>query len=257
MKAKVLSVYDEGAVERTSLIGARGLSILIDVDGERTLFDTGMRGNYLLHNADILEIDADTIDRVVISHIHRTHTGGLPAFLERRSGNVSVIMPPEISCAEEKGLLGMFRKEGMPKMPPELSSKMDAAVVKEWTKLSENLFITGTPCDGTPQENALVLMTRNGAVLICGCCHYGIERVIQFVKAKTKKDVAAIVGGLHLTGMRRKEVHAIAGMLRETGPPMLYLNHCTGVAQRTYLREKLGLGAVKEFYAGTEIRFDV
>jgi 7,8-dihydropterin-6-yl-methyl-4-(beta-D-ribofuranosyl)aminobenzene 5'-phosphate synthase len=145
----------------------------------------------------------------------------------------------------------------MPKMSSDASSKMNVTTVKEWTELSENLFITGTPCDAVPQENALVLMTKKGPVLICGCCHYGIIRTIEFVENKTKKNVAAVIGGIHTAGMKRKEVHAVAEALRNAGPPVLYLNHCTGVTQRTYLREKLGLDAVKEFYAGTEIRFDV
>ncbi|MDR0334462.1 MAG: MBL fold metallo-hydrolase [Methanomassiliicoccaceae archaeon] len=257
MKAKVLCVYDEGAVEKTSLIGARGLSILIDVDDERTLFDTGMRGNYLLHNMDFLEADPNTVDRVVLSHLHREHTGGLPSFLERRNEKVSVLMPPEGGGTEKPGILGMFRREGMPKLPAETASKMNASAINEWTKLSEKLYLTGPLGGDGVNEVSIVLMTRNGPVLICGCCHNGILNTMNYVKERTGKGVTAVVGGIHTTGMKRKEVHAIAETLKDNGPPMLYLNHCTGVAQRTYLREKLGLSAVKEFYAGTEIRFDV
>ena len=255
MKAKVLSVYDEGALERTSLIGARGLSILVDVDGERTLFDTGLRGNYLMHNMDILEIDPNSVDRVVISHPHREHTGGLPAFLERRNEKINVLMPPEGTGAEGTKFLGIFKREGMPKIPPETAPKMNMTAVNGWTKLSDNLFIAADI--GGSGENSLVLMTRGGPALICGCCHGGIANALSLIKERTKKDAAAIVGGTHLIGMKRKEVHGIAETLKAGGPPLLYLNHCTGQTQRTYLREKLGLDAVKEFYVGTEIRFDV
>jgi len=257
MKAKVLSVYDEGALERTSLIGARGISILVDVDDERTLFDTGMRGNYLMHNLDQLEADPNSVDRVVISHMHREHTGGLPEFLERRSEKINVLMPRENTDAEETKFLGIFKRPGMPKMEADVSSKMATTIISEWTKLSDNLFITGKISDDGAAENSLVLMTKNGPALICGCCHHGIVRTMEFVKERTGKKVAAVVGGLHLTGMKKKEVHEIAKTLKDGGAPMLYLNHCTGVSQRTYLREKLGLNAVKEFYVGTEIRFDV
>jgi len=255
MKAKVLSVYDEGALEKTPLIGARGLSILVDVDDERTLFDTGMRGNYLTHNMDVLEIDPNSVDRVVISHLHREHTGGLPEFLERRNEKIDVLMPPEGSGTEGTKFLGIFKREGMPKIPPEAAPKMNASAVNEWTKLSDNLFLAADI--GGSGENALVLMTRSGPVLICGCCHHGIVDTLSLIKERTKKDAAAIVGGTHTIGMRRKEVHEIAEALKLCGPPMLYLNHCTGLTQRTYLRERLGLNAVREFYVGTEIRFDV
>ena len=72
-KAKVLSVYDEGALEDTPFIGATGFSVLVEVDGQRTLFDTGMRGRYLIHNLDYLDVKPDMIDRVVISQIGRAH----------------------------------------------------------------------------------------------------------------------------------------------------------------------------------------
>ena len=257
MKAKVLSIYDEGSLERTSLIGARGLSIMVDAGGERTLFDAGMRGNYLLHNMDILEADPNSVDRVVISHMHREHTGGLPAFLERRNEKIDVMMPRENADAEGTKFLGIFKRAGMPKMEADASSKMNAVTISGWTKLSDSLFITGNVSDGGVAENSLVLMTKNGPVLICGCCHHGIVRTMEFVKERTGKKVTAVVGGLHLVGMKRKEVHEIADALKDNGPPSMYLNHCTGVSQRTYLREKLGLNGVKEFYAGTEIRFDV
>jgi len=252
MKAKVLSVYDEGAVERTPLIGARGLSMLVEVDDELTLFDTGMRGNYLMHNMENLEIDPNAIRRVVLSHAHRTHTGGLPAFLEKRKEKVDVLMPPGCGEATEKRF-GLFTASAMPKMSPDVSSKMNTVTVNEWTKLSDRLFVTA-PLGG---ELFLVLMTKNGPVMMCGCCHSGIAEAVSHVKEASGKKVAAVIGGTHLAGMKRKEIHAIAETLKDSGPPMLHLNHCTGVAQKTYLREKLGLIGVKEFYAGTEIRFEV
>jgi metal-dependent hydrolase (beta-lactamase superfamily II) len=162
-------------------------------------------------------------------------------------------MPPDTDGTEGTKFFGIFKKAGMPKMPSEVSSKMIPMTVNEWTKLSDSLFVTG-PAGG---EISLVMITNSGPVLICGCCHSGIMNVISSVKEMTGRKVTAAVGGMHLTGTKRKEVHELAEALKENGPPMLYLSHCTGVAQRTYLREKLGLNAVKEFYAGTEIRFDV
>ena len=73
MKASVRCVYNEGSQPGTPYIGAKGFSLLIEVDGERTLFGTGLRGRYLIHNTDHLEIDADSIDRIVISQIGRAH----------------------------------------------------------------------------------------------------------------------------------------------------------------------------------------
>ena len=85
MKARVLSVYDIGAVEDTSFIGSKGFSVLVENDGERTLFDTGTRGRYLMHNLDYHEIKADSIDRVVLSHNHTGNINGLGKLLDNRT----------------------------------------------------------------------------------------------------------------------------------------------------------------------------
>ena len=69
-EAKITVLYDEGAMEGTTYIGAVGFSLLIDVDGERTMFGTGRRERYLADNLYTAEIEADSIDRVVVSHQH-------------------------------------------------------------------------------------------------------------------------------------------------------------------------------------------
>jgi len=257
MKAKVLSVYDEGAKEGTPLIGSRGLAMIADVDGERTLFDTGLRGKYLMHNLENLGVEPDSVDRIVISHMHKGHTGGLETFLESRNEKTDVIMPPHPHT--ETGPLRFVRNAGMPKMSDEAQAKMNLITVNEWTQLSNSLFITGNIVNeglvGNVNENALILMTKNGSAAICGCCHNGVSSLISYVEERTNKKVSAIIGGLHLNKMRRKDVHAVAETLTERGTPSLYLNHCTGYNQKMHLRERLGLKGVNDFYVGTEIHF--
>jgi len=261
MKARVLSVYDEGSIPDTPLIGARGFSVLVDADGQRTLFGTGRRGSYLMHNLDYLEVDVNSVDRVVISHMHIDHVGGLETFLEKREKSIEVIIPPDGENVTKAKFLGIpLRRTGIPMMSEEARSMMMLRTAGERTKLSENLFLSGPSSKGTDppvDENLMVLMTLNGPVLICGCCHRGLADAVEYVESETSRKISAILGGVHLTGMRKKEVHAIAEMLKDKGPPAMYLNHCSGQVQRTHLREKLGLNAVKDMYVGTEIQFDV
>ena len=262
MKAVVTCVYDEGAVVGTPLIGARGLSMLVDVDNERTLFDTGMRGRYLMHNLDNLEINANTIDRVVISHAHIAHVGGLESFLEGREQNVEVVVTQDLKDMGPAKLLGIpMRKAPLSKMSTETIGKANITETDAWTQLSEHLFITDIPAvtEGVGvKENALVLMTTKGAVVICGCCHNGLTDFLSYVEKMTGKKVRAVIGGAHLMRMKKDEVFAIADSLKdEHGAPMLYLNHCSGVKQITNLRVKLGLKGVQDFYAGTVAEFDV
>jgi len=260
MEAKVVCVYDDGAVVGTSLIGALGLSILIDVDDERTLFDTGLRGRYLMHNLDQLEVDANTVDRIVISHAHNAHVGGLEAFLSEREKGLEVIVTSDLKDMMPVKFLGLpVKKPPLSRMPAETLEKAHIKETIDWTQLSEHLFITGEGNGGSDtgvKENSLVLMTAKGPAVICGCCHNGLLPLLSFVEEKTGKNVCAVVGGLHLLKAKKDYVYGIARSLKDDhGAPMLHLDHCSGVRQITNLREKLGLKGVNEFYAGTEIIF--
>jgi len=259
MKAKVLSVYDEGSLPGTPLIGAKGLAILVDVDGERTMFGTGLRGNYLMHNMDHLSIDPNSIGRVVVSHMHSDHIGGLPALLEARNDIIDVFAPPDHGDVRKERIMGIpVKRSGFPKVSEELSGKMNIVPAGERTQLSDHLLITELPpADGGVRENVLVLTARNGTVMICGCCHCGPAAAIAHVGKATGKRITAVVGGTHLTGMKKEDVYEVAVSLTESGPPALYLSHCSGVTQKMRLRERLGLKAVNDFYVGTEIQFDL
>lgn len=76
------------------VIGEWGLAMLLDFGDEKILIDTGEQGN-IVGNAGTLGIDLHQIDRVVLSHGHYDHTGGLIEFLKER-GKVPVYAHPEI-----------------------------------------------------------------------------------------------------------------------------------------------------------------
>jgi len=255
MNAKVLCIFEEGSMVNTPLIGAEGLSILIEVDEERTLFDTGGKGRYLIHNLGHLDILPESIGRIVISHGHSDHIGGLDSFLTERETPVTVIANKESLSTMEKR-----RTVTAPN-----TSKFSTERTEGWRPLSDHLFALELPAAEagmfgreTVHETALVLMTRGGPVLITGCAHIGIINAIETVKRVTGKDVHAVVGGVHLVRKKNDELDGIAYyMVHDIKTPLLYLNHCATPKSKTQLRTKLGLKGVREFYVGNELVFDV
>ncbi|MFA6710367.1 MAG: MBL fold metallo-hydrolase [Candidatus Methanomethylophilaceae archaeon] len=249
MKAKLLCIYDDGALEDTSLIGAKGFSIMVEVDDQRTLFDTGMRGRYLLHNMSQLNVDPESIDRIVISHDHKANMNGLKGFLGIRETPVDVYAHP--SCWQRKGMLGR------PFFSDELRQKFIPHDITSTTQLSDHLSVMGSV---SPDVNELfiVLRARNGPVLLTACSHAGVPAVMASLKDATGKSPIAIVGGLHIQKLKQCEIDPIGDVLKnEYGSPKLYLNHCTGQSGVTGMRVVFDLESVKEFYAGTELRFDI
>jgi 7,8-dihydropterin-6-yl-methyl-4-(beta-D-ribofuranosyl)aminobenzene 5'-phosphate synthase len=78
-KLKLTIVYDNEAEE--GLISGWGFSCYIKTEEENILFDTGGDGRALLHNLRMLDISSQEITKVILSHEHGDHTGGLFALL--------------------------------------------------------------------------------------------------------------------------------------------------------------------------------
>ena len=246
MNAKVLSVYDEGALENTPYIGAKGFSVLIDTDGQRTLFDTGMRGRYLMHNLDYLEIKADSIDRLVISHNHRPNIGGIGKLLENRTKPLDIYVNSSFSSLK--------RLFGRPMFDEEKAAKINLHVMEGDTKFSNNLMAIGP--FGDLEEYCLVLSTIKGPVVISSCYHCGVGTVLGKVREEFGKDPYNLIGGLHIPKPNQKTVDPVADVIKEFGSPHMYLNHC-GWPAITFMRVRFNLKGVDDFYVGTSVDYKV
>ncbi|MCL2317693.1 MAG: MBL fold metallo-hydrolase [Methanomassiliicoccaceae archaeon] len=252
MEAKITSVYDEGAIERTSLIGAKGFSVLIEVKGKKILFDTGMRGRYLLHNLAFLEVKPEEIDQVVISHGHTSHTGGVDDLLRNREQPLKIY-----AHSSAVGGKKLFRPKGI-FIPEDQAGKADIIDVEDWIEIDDKIHIS-SPMDigGGLTEVFMVLHTRKGPVVIAACSHAGLDKVMESVKNKFGVYPKGYIGGVHMSKKDRKKAEEIALLFSEKNCQSLYLNHCTGVNGMMYIRTILGLEGVKDFYVGTTATFEL
>ena len=247
-KAKVLSVYDEGALEDTPFIGATGFSVLVEVDGQRTLFDTGMRGRYLIHNLDYLDVKPDMIDRVVISHNHKGNMGGLGKLLDERTEPVDIYVNGQFSS--------LTRLFGRPLFSEEQSSKARIHVMEGDTEFSEHLAAMGP--FGDLEEYSLVLSSSKGPVVITSCYHSGTDRVLSKVKKDFGRDPCHLIGGLHMHKANQTVVNPTADILESYGSPHLSMCHCAKESGAvTYLRVRFNLKGVDDFYVGSVIELEV
>ena len=166
-------VYDNEAKE-----GFRrqwGFACLV---GENTLFDTGGDLDTLLFNMMRFEVNLALIDTIVLSHSHGDHVGGIG--IVDKLGKVRVFVPKSFS--------GRFKRK--------LSSRSNVNLVEVSvaTAISDGVFTTGELGQFT-KEQALVVETSKGLVVIAGCSHPGVENILR--SAAQFGEVYAVVGGFH------------------------------------------------------------
>lgn len=178
---KIRTVYDnevyteDGKPNVDGLQSEWGFSAFIEVSGERILFDTGGDGSILLHNMELLGIDPKTIGKIVISHEHWDHAGGLPDLLETNHD-------------AEVYLLASFS---------ETFKDMIGNPVVEVQSPSEicDLVCTTGELGSSIKEQSLVLKTEAGLLVVTGCAHPGLSAIIK--SASAVGEIWGIVGGFH------------------------------------------------------------
>jgi 7,8-dihydropterin-6-yl-methyl-4-(beta-D-ribofuranosyl)aminobenzene 5'-phosphate synthase len=205
------------------LITAWGFSCVIKGTEKTILFDTGGDGSILLTNMEELGINPKEIDLVVLSHIHGDHVGGLPSFLENN---------PEVVVYLPKSFPKGF-KDGV----KEYGAKI--VEVQGPLKICEGVYSTGEL--GTwIKEQSIIISTEKGLIVLTGCAHPGIVKIVDKAKDLVKNDVLLVMGGFHLGGESKGEIKNIVSSFRKLGVSYVGPCHCSGDAARQLFKEQYG-----------------
>ena len=244
-------------------LGEWGLSMLVEADGQKILFDTG-GGRTAVPNAENMKIDLSTIDRIVLSHGHYDHTGGLLDVL-RKAGGKEIIAHPDV-WAKKYGSLDNTPKRyvGIPFIREALEVMGTTfKLSKEPVKLSEHIMTTGEipmvtdyeivekylnvkeddelKQDPLNDDLALIIDAEYGLVVILGCAHHGIVNTLkQAIKVTGKDLIYAAIGGTHLIHASQERLEKTAVALKEMGVQYLGVSHCTGFKASAYLAMEFG-----------------
>ena len=211
----LISVYDNYQVD-ARLKTSWGFATVIKTSCESILFDTGGDSEILLSNMKKLGIDPASVKKVVISHIHGDHTGGLGGFLEKNS-NVTVFVPSSFP-------------ESIKNMIVQKGAKF--VEISTFAKISDFIYTTGQLL-GPPQEQSLIIDSKKGLIVITGCAHPGVVNIVKKAKKLMKKDkVYLVLGGFHrppiscVKEFRKLQVEKVAP------------SHCTGDLVREAFRRE-------------------
>ena len=244
-------------------LGEWGLSMFVEADGQKILFDTG-GGLAAVPNAESMRIDLTAINRIVLSHGHYDHTGGLLEVL-RRVGRTEIIAHPDV-WARKYGSLDNTPKRfvGIPFVREALEvTGTTFNLSREPVKLSEHIMTTGEipmvtdyelvekylcvmednelKQDPLDDDLALIIDTEFGLVVILGCAHHGIINTLKQVKKVTGKElIYAAIGGTHLIHASKERLEKTAEALKEMGVQYLGVSHCTGFTASAFLAREFG-----------------
>lgn len=254
----------ENKTEHTGLLAEHGLSIYIEADGKKILFDAGAT-DIVIHNAEVMGVDLKAVDLAAVSHGHYDHTGGFPAFCK-----INEKAPIYIHKDAFRDSYGF--REGKPEdeksgiiwTDEERAALADRLNFTEGpVYITENICITGTVpyAEGTnitenfyykdddgvwqkddmSHEQVLVIREPDGLYIFSGCSHRGVISALEAGKAMFPGErVAVLVAGMHLYSASEEDRKYVVDQMAAEGLDKVMPVHCTGIKAICDLKTKLG-----------------
>jgi len=260
-----ITTLSENTASSGRFLAEWGLSILIETDEVNVLLDTG-RSISASYNADALGIDLSRIDKLVLSHGHYDHTGGLRHVLRKMRKRVEIIAHPDIWEAKYARRHGETTERyiGIPFQRPELETLgANFNLTAKPVKITDSIMTTGEipmvtsyeeiepyllvkEADGWQQDKlrddqSLIINTEPGLTVILGCAHRGIINTLYHAQQLTGvKQIYMVVGGCHLIDASKKRILETIAALKELGVQRLGVSHCTGMPAVLVMAQELG-----------------
>ncbi|KAL6306509.1 beta-lactamase-like protein [Sparassis latifolia] len=246
--------------------GAHGFSALIEtqVDGETylILFDTGPDSRTMARNLDALQVPIERIERVILSHWHADHSGGLLTFLQRRASSTLQSSPCIVDLHPDRPI---FRGVGsrarilgrLPSDPTLEQIAREGGVVETRMEghavAGGSVWVSGeiprvTEWEGgilggvrwveeqgkgewvkdefiMDERYAVVDVAGKGLVIFSACSHAGIVNVVKDVTTHFSRPVHMIIGGLHLAGtdLAPRIAPTVNFLAKEVTPPPQFI----------------------------------
>ena len=247
-----ISVLMENTALNEHFQAEHGLSLLIETEGKKILFDSGASSAFA-QNAEQLGIRLKAVDCTVLSHGHYDHGGGLHKFLELNA-TAPIYMSDK---AFGSYYAGEDRYIGLPQ---DLKSCPQIHFTHELLKLGPNITLCN--CQEQPlhyplhsyglhklvegllspddflHEQYLIIEEKGQRIVFSGCSHRGILNIMEWLQP----DI--LIGGFHFmkldpqTAEGRQSLDQAAKILNGHNCTY-YTCHCTGLEQYAYLKERM------------------
>lgn len=236
---KIIPIIENTKVDEFE--SERGLSLYVESNDKKILFDTG-ESDKVIKNLEKLGIDIHEIDYFIISHGHKDHMGGLIYLLDAginpekvivRRGAVSAfyfkcILEKEIGLSREK----LDRIKGINEIEIDNIYRLEKNIyLVSPNKKSSFFYYKEGEKDDFNHEISLVVVEESKLNVVVGCCHLGVESLIDFIKGNFSESVInSLSGGLHTRSLIFRPLALIRYIefMKKSGIKKYFLGHCTG-----------------------------
>ncbi len=253
-------------------LGEWSFSAVFEGDDESVLFDTGFKSDTVLHNVLHLGVDLSKVEKVVLSHFHSDHTGGLLAlreyfktfnpqalttayvargFFDQRTTKTGARVGPgafesaqEFKSAAEALGISFIEIAAPTEIAPSLWLTGPVPRLIETYNGPKGLFVdgpTGQIEDVIMDDQSLGYLTHRGWLMTSGCGHSGLMNTGTVLQSIKEEPVYSIVGGFHLWRADQKTLDKTALWLKKAGLELMMGGHCTGIAAAETIASKLRL----------------
>ena len=211
---------------KKSLKSGWGFSAVVETGEDRFLFDTGNCGSDTISNLTASGFAVETLSKVIISHFHWDHTGGIFDLLNRTPG---------ITFYTGEDFGDVFAEE-----VERRGGKVEKGT--EWRQLAKNIYIT-PELKGEMLEQALVIDGADSTFLLLGCSHPGVEDFVKITYRRFRKPIS-FAGGFHYFPLSERQIARRIRKIKKFPIARVYPMHCTG---------EVGIRLLKEVFPVTEL----
>jgi len=212
---KITIIVDDLNGAKEGYILSYGFAALIETNNKTILFDSGTNIPPLISNLKKYGVSPSSIDLVILSHNHFDHTDGLPGILQENN-DVPVYVH------KHWNIPGNYK--GFPIPQKNMIINQNA---RECVEFTDGLFLTNSylssDCGGI-HEHASFIRSDSSIILICGCCHPGLNKFLndrQILKIPSDTPLH-IIGGMHSFKFSPRKAAELNPIIKS-----ITLFHCT------------------------------
>ena len=256
-KTRITVLYDAFG-ENSAMQKDWGYAALVEYGGKRILFDTGNNPDILAQNAKAKGIDFSKLDFVVMSHRHGDHMGGL-GYVLSVNPKVPIYAPRESFGVYGADLPSTFYRKD-PSLGPEQRyyngtppdvlrfgsawPRANFRLVDKNTDITPEIHLVTLVSDkpGTLElrELSLVINSSEGLVIVVGCSHPGIDKIVESATAISPR-IHFIAGGFHLVVAPDQDIEKVVTALHgRFKVEYVAPGHCTGEPAFSALKRAFG-----------------